>query len=329
MRTRIWKHASRRVGIGFAGVALLLTTASCLCGQNKSSAEGQATASVQPVQRDYRFEVASIRPVGPPTGLEYKTGPTGPQYTPGRFRENNVSFAVLAMMAFAVKHSYQIEYPRWMATTYFTVNATLPEGATKPDLPIMFQHLLEDRFGLVFHHETRQMAGYELVVAKSGSKLTKSATPAPDQSTVKGPTIEVKNGLPQFSKDAGSGELWSGGYVQWRGRDEMMEKVAARLTDRLGAPVMDATGLEGEYDFTLFYTPEATSSQGNGVILSPPPPSTSANPSAGGDGASAPLEHPLLQDALQEQLGLKLQPVKNVPVDIVVVDSAKKEPTEN
>ena len=97
----------------------------------------------------------------------------GPLYSPGRFRENNASFASLAMMAFRLKHDYEMECPSWTLSTYFNINATLPEGATKDGLPIMIQHLLEDRFGLKYHHETRQMAGYELVVAKSGPRVGK------------------------------------------------------------------------------------------------------------------------------------------------------------
>ena len=171
------------------------------------------------------------------------------------------------------------------------------------------------------------MGGYELVVVKSGPRLAKSAGPAPDKSAAKSPSIEMKNGVPQFTKDAGSGELWHGSGVQWRGRNETMKRLAAGLADKLGAPVMDATGLEGEYDYTLTYSAEATSEQGN--VVSPLPLGGVPGPAAGGDGAPAPLAHPLLREALQEQLGLKLQSAGNVPVDVVVLDSAKRVPTEN
>jgi uncharacterized protein (TIGR03435 family) len=79
---------------------------------------------------------------------------------------------------------------------------------------------------------------------------------------------------------------------------------------------MDATGLAGVYDYSLTYTP--------GEEMYAP----GTAPPAGGE-ASTPLEHPMLRDALREQLGLELRPVKNVSVDVVVVDSANKEPTEN
>ena len=302
MRRQIWEHASRGAGVGFACVALLMATASLVFGQEV----GNASGSAQPAKRDFRFEVASVRPAAPPTGYEYLASSEG--YSPGRFRETNRSFAQLASQAFRPKYSFGMKYQSWMESTYFTINATLPEGATKADIPIMIRHLLEDRFGLVFHHEMRQMGGYELVVAKSGPRLEKSAGPAPDQSMVKGPGVEVKNGVPQFAKDAGSGQLSFGSTVIWRGRNRAMKSLAADLAEKLGGPVMDATGLEGEYDYTFTYTAE--------------PPSASE---VGQDVASVDA----MLNALLEQLGLKLQPVKNVPVDVIVLDSAKKVPTEN
>jgi len=235
---------------------------------------------------------------------------------------------MLAWKAFGIKHSYQIEYPQWIASTFFTVNATLPPGATKADLPIMIRHLLEDRFGLVFHHDMRQMAGFKLVVAKSGRKFAESTGPLPDKSMVKGPQTEIgKDGMPQFTKDARSGELYFGSVGVWRGRNQTMKGLASSLANKLDAPVRDATGLGGEYDFTVAFTDEARST--SGFVVSPIPPQGTPSPTAAGDEASMPPEHPLLRDALQEQLGLKLDSARDVPVDVVVIDSAKREPTEN
>lgn len=334
MRRQVRKHASRGAGVGFACLALLMATASYLYGQDKSAAQaGNASGPAQPAQRDYRFEVASIRPGSPPTGQEYKAGSQG--YTPGRFRETNMRFSAMAGMAFGIKQNYEVECPHWMDSTFFTINATLPEGATKADLPIMFQHLLEDRFGIVFHHETRQMAGYELVVAKSGAKFAKSVGSAPDNPANNSPSaampfspgIEFKNGVPQFTKDARSGQLWFGSTAMWHGRDRTMKALASDLAAQFDGPVMDATGLEGEYDYMLTFTPVPRST--GGIVVSPLPPPASPNPTSGGDEASVPMEHPLLRDALREQLGLELRPVKNVSIDVVIIDSANKMPTDN
>ena len=311
MRRPIARFVSKRTSLGIVCLTLIITTAPYLSGQEHSVEAGKTPASAQPVERDYRFEVASIRPTDPP-GLN-RGGSLQP-YSPGRYREQRIYLGALAWKAFGLTHFYQIQYPSWMSSTYFAVDATLPEGATKEDLPIMIRHLLEDRFALKYHHETRTMPGYELVVAKSGPHLTKSGEPPPDLSASKGPEIEVKNGVPQFSKDARSGQLYSGTTARWRGRNKTMQSLASDLAERLSLPVMDMTRLVGKYNYTLTYTP------GEEMYAVPP---------AGADAASTPLEHPLLRDALREQLGLELRPSKSIAVDVVIVDSAKKVPTEN
>lgn len=107
-----------------------------------------------------------------------------------------------------------------------------------------------------------------------------------------------------------------------------MQVLAADLSNKLHVPVMDATGLEGGYDYTLFFTGEIYSGPAQNIV-SPLPPAAASGPSPAEDRAPAPLAHPLLRDALREQLGLELRPVKNVPVDVVVIDSSRREPTEN
>jgi len=265
-----------------------------------------------PPQRDYRFDVASIRP-GPPDGR--LPGPPGPAYTPGRFREEVTSIDGLAFIAFGKKQGFEIECPEWMYKTYFTVTATIPEGATKADLPMMVRHLLEDRFGLKYHHVSRQMAGYELVVAKSGLKIAKSDGPAPDPTAVKGPGVSFKDGQPQFDRNLGNMNMCAMDYCALHGRSRGMQALAGDLAGRLRAPVTDATGLEGGYDYTVIFTDEFVF--------------TSSGLSPVTETQDAPLAHPLLHEALREQLGLEVRPVKNVPVDVVVLDSATKEPTEN
>lgn len=303
----------RGAGVGLVCMALLMATGSCVFGQEKAGAEaGAAVGAAEPGKRDYRFEVASIRP-GPPDGR--LAGQPGPAYTPGRFREEVTSIEGLAFMAFGKKQGFEIECPEWMYKTYFTVNATVPEGATKADLPLMVRHLLEDRFGLKYHHVSRQMAGYELVVAKSGLKIAKSDGAVLDPTTVKGWGVTFKDGLPQFDKNLGNMNMCAGDYCALHGHNRGMRDLAADLAGRLRAPVMDATGLEGGFDYTVIFTDE--------FVFTP----KGLEPVT--DSGDAPLEHPLLHEALKEQLGLEVRPRKDVPMDVVVLDSANREPTEN
>jgi uncharacterized protein (TIGR03435 family) len=202
-----------------------------------------------------------------------------------------------------------------MSTKYFSVEATLPDGTVKADVPVMLRHMLEDRFALKFHHETRHVPGYELVVVKTSTGLTKSPPPDPKAPEHKGPTVEVgKDGIPRLMNKTGLAELWTGSNqsmkVEMRSRNQTMEQVAAHLSDKEKTPVKDATGLAGAYDFTLTYSPDLP-------------------PGSGGTEAPLPMEHSLLPEALEEQLGLKLRPVKDVAIDVVVVDSVNKAPTAN
>jgi len=265
-----------------------------------------------PPQRDYRFEVASIRP-GPLDGRI--SGAPGPAFTPGHFREESTSIYGLAYIAFGKKQGFELEGPDWMYKTHFAVTATIPDGATKADLPTMVLHLLEDRFGLKYHYVSREMAGYELVVAKSGLKMQKSNGPPPDPAAVKGFGFEFKDGLPQFDKNLGYMNMCVRDFCALHGHNRGLQDFATDLAGRLRAPVKDGTGLEGGYDYTVIFTDE--------FVFTPqgPQPVT--------DSAETPLAHPLLHEALKEQLGLEVRPVKNVPIDVVVLDSANREPTEN
>lgn len=265
--------------------------------------------SAQPTQHDYRFEVASIRP-GDPDGRV--AGTPGPAFTPGRYRLESNSLWGLADIAFNRRHPFELVCPDWMIHAHFTIDATVPEGATKNDVPMMMLHLLEDRFALKYHHETRQLEGYELVVAKSGPKLQKSAGP-PDASAVKGDGFEIKDGVPQFDKNSGHQQVYvgtpAGSVTWWRGRDEPMRRLASDISEGINTPVVDATGLTEKYDFLLNFIEE--------------------NASANSSGALTTSDYPPLREALKEQLGLELRPSKNVPVDVIVIDSANKQPTDN
>jgi uncharacterized protein (TIGR03435 family) len=293
-------------------------------GQQKPAADAaKPPDSVPPAQHDHRFEVVSIHP-GPPDGR--LTHMPGPSYTPGRFRQEATTISGLALQAFGKKQGFELESPQWMNTTYFAIDATIPDGATKADLPIMIQHLLEDRFALKYHHETRQMAGYELVVAKPDPRLAKSATPDYDGARLSGMSgVDTKSGVPQFDKSAGSVDMCfsydRGVACALHCRNKTMKALATDLARRLEVPVTDATGLQGGYDYTVIFTQESVPMPGN--VVSPGggvPAATSPD---------APSDYPLLRDALQDQLGLKLKSSKNVPVDVVIIDSANKVPTEN
>ena len=158
----------------------------------------------------------------------------------------------------------------------------------------MLQALITDRFHLDVHHETREMTIYALVVGKSGSKLMPHTGEPPQ------PTDRLR---------ARPGSLSA--------KQMGIATLVRQLTLQLGRQVIDKTGLTGQYDFTLEWTPEPDQGGPEAIGLPPaarlPPPSDSNGPS--------------IFTAVQEQLGLRLDAQKG-PVDIIVVDRAEK-PGEN
>ena len=234
----------------------------------------------------------------------------------------------LVLEAYDIGGRFRFAELPWMETERYTIRAKLPPGTSKDQFRVMLQNLLAERFALKVHHETRNMSGYRLVVAKGGAKLTPSAPPppvAPDQAETPPRGTLGKNGLPPGVVMGKSGipELAPGNTPNelvtraghfWRARNVTMEYLAYRLSVslELNRPVIDGTGLKGEYDYTLIWGPDRVM----------------ARPADSDSGAES--EAPPLFEALERQLGLKLQPIKrSIPVDVLVVDYARKIPIEN
>ena len=140
----------------------------------------------------------------------------------------------------------------------------------------MLRALMEDRFRLKVHNETKLIPGYALVVDKNGPKLHRNTDANLLIQNGKGSLIAKKEGM-----------TW---LVGW-------------LSQKLGSAVIDNTGLSGEFDFNLEWTPDL----GENSAVGPTPT---------GDG-------PSIFTALAEQLGLRLV-AQRVPADVIVIDSAQR-----
>ena len=235
------------------------------------------------------FDVAAIKPNSSGDNRVMIGMPGG-----GRFVAVGVNTRILIQQAFNVRDFQISGGPGWMGTDRWEINAQaegMPERMPPGALAPMLQSLLEDRFQLKAHRETKEMPIYALQVAKGGSKL-KANSGEP------GPNIRMGRGQFTFKKVG-------------------MQMLATQLSTQTGRVVVDQTGLTGEYDFELNWTPDL--GQGGGPFGGPidgpgaPPP---ANP--GG---------PTLFTALQEQLGLRLEATKG-PVEMVVIDRIEK-PSDN
>ncbi len=204
----------------------------------------------------------------------------------------NTSLSDLIAFSYGV-HARQITNgPEWLEKDKYDLTAK-PDGEGQPNekqLKTMIQKLLADRFKLSFHPDKKELQVYALIVGKTGAKLTRSGGDP--------------NGLPGLFF-RGLGNL----PVQNATMADLAGVMQGAVLDR---PVVDQTGISGRYDFTLTWTPDESQFGGLGVKVPPPP-----------DNATAPG----LFEAIQEQLGLKLESTK-APVEILVVDRAEK-PTEN
>ena len=149
------------------------------------------------------------------------------------------------------------------------------------------------------HHETRVMPGFGLVVAKGGPMFKESVPGDLYSGGPKGLDGGPWLGMVQTSRDVTTGQHVS------------MEELADFLSMPAGRPVMDQTGLKGFYDFK--------------ITVQPPDPSTAAD---SGMPASEPSPFTMVQEAIQEQLGLKLESGVKVPVEYLVIDHIER-PTGN
>ena len=222
--------------------------------------------------------------------------------------------------------SYQISGPDFMASERFDITAKLPEGGLAKDIPAMLQALLEDRFHMKMHRESKDFPVYGLVVGKAGLKMQESATePGADskggdgRAGVNVAAVSRPGGV---TVNYGSGAYFTFGDNKFEGKKlpaSAMADVLARFTDR---PVLDMTNLKGKYDFVLEFSPEdframaIRAAIAAGVAL--PPQVVQMAESASQDS---------LFNAI-EKLGLKLESRK-APIEVLVIDHCEKVPTEN
>jgi uncharacterized protein (TIGR03435 family) len=245
------------------------------------------------------FEAASIRPSTVLANGRYgnyrMTGGPGTN-DPGRMILENFDIRSLILKAYDLP-LYRFSGPESLFDIRFDVTATIPPGTTKEQFLLMQQNLLATRLGLVVHYEKKEMPIYELVVAKGGSKLKAVAPPGDSAGE---PSFD-KDGFPVL-RPGYMGFRSTGNRAQIQSSADTMEHFATMLTGQLAAPVQDATGLAGYYDFTLKWVP----------------------------GIPRPEDDPglTLEGALPSQLGLTLRHTKG-QVEVLVVDHVEKTPTEN
>jgi uncharacterized protein (TIGR03435 family) len=221
------------------------------------------------------FDVASVKP--------NRTGGSGTHidHVGGTLTIINATLKHCIMLAYGMGDA-QVSGPAWLDTERYDIVAKAAGDAIDDKHPMRLRALLAERFNLATHRETKETSIYALVVAKNGPKIKK-----------------------EEPGDGGDGDIDSGrGHMT--AKAVSMDHLAAFLAGpraALGRVVINQTGLDGLYSFTLDWTPE-------------------------GIDPSDPAAPPPIPAALEAQLGLKVE-TRKAPVEILVIARVEKVPTEN
>ncbi|KAA6462002.1 TIGR03435 family protein [Acidobacteria bacterium AB60] len=254
-----------------------------------------------------KYEVASIKPS---VSSDAKSGMSRMLLMPDGMKIEGVPLQMVLRVAFGVEDDRLVGLPSWARSSRYDMEAKVSaddaprfEKLKGEERNAMLLPVLEERMGLKYHHETRELPVYNLIIARGGAKLTES----------KSPPLPL---IPGSSKPTDPKEPMAGGRMMMSpGRIEAegatLEMLAHGLSAQVGHTVANKSGLTGRYDYTLEWTPDNAS---------PPPPGGPGGPGLPGKmDASNEATQVSLFTAIQEQLGLKLESEKG-KVDVIVID---------
>jgi bla regulator protein blaR1 len=211
-------------------------------------------------------------------------------FKPDRFMATNFSLLDLIQLAYRVQALQIVGATDWLSSEKYDVNAKLDSAEIEklksldkdysgPEHQKLVQALLAEHFKLTVHRESRRIPVYVLAVAPSGSKIRPAK-----------PGDTYANGI-----QSGPG-YWAPKTGEMVSQGMPLTVLVKYLSDRkLARPIVDKTGLSGKYDYTLEWTPDASSSAANATLFG----------------------------ALEQQLGLKLEEQEDL-VDVLVIDHAEE-----
>jgi uncharacterized protein (TIGR03435 family) len=270
------------------------------------------------------FDVVSIKPAPPKSQVPISElgvhgGPGTPD--PEHFAGRNVSLRGLLTMVYGPLNPDQLSGPTSINTDW-NIEAKVPAGTTKEQLNQMLLSMMENRFHLKLHRETRTVSGYNLVLAKGGLKLKDSVHIRMDPTASAGIAKSENNRARAEDEDArGAGgdefdfgvhgirphsllDVPEGPAKTLGGNMATMSQLARVLTGETDSlPVVDMTGLTGTYDLRLSFATRSAEDRGDASL-------------------------PGLLPSLEHELGLKLEPTKT-QIDVIVIDHVDSVPTEN
>lgn len=244
-----------------------------------SLTQGSGQGATKPLA----FEVASITPCKPGTPeppMEHM-GMVQFTYPGGMFRASATTLKYLLEWAYGIQPTQHTGGPSWIGTDRYDIMARAEGNPSDDQMKLMVQALLADRFKLQLHHESKELRAIVISVGKTAPKL-----------------FPPKDGEPhglRFAPQTGpDGKTVSNRVMATRYTLTQLVDVFARQMDSV---IVDQTGLNGEFDFTIELTPD--------------------------EHQPNPRDPGILLTALHEQLGLTVRSEK-VSVDVLVIDGAEK-----
>jgi len=307
LKKRIVRIMARHVGLRMSlGRKLLLGTAGLLAvampvvfgvfhaTQTRAESQAEDAANKPPV-----FAVASIRPNNSGARAVSIGAPS-----PDTFRAQNVWLRFLVQVAWDVKDFQVLGGPGWATSDRYDITAKSTENAGFPEMRLMLKALLEDRFQLKLHTETRELPIYALVVGKGAVKLRQTsegscAMPSPDR------PANSPNPLPVCGNISSRPDGVDGIGIS-------MAQLASSLSNSMQQTVVDQTGLTGKFDVHMKWAADQ-STPGFWAPGLAHAPSVEASADSG----------PSIFTVIREQLGLALEARKG-PVTVLVIDHAEQ-----
>jgi uncharacterized protein (TIGR03435 family) len=283
-------------GVGFLTTVLLAMTA-LVAGQAPAPAAEFDAISLRPYRSSSPIAGGELS-ASQAAASSLKGGPGTAD--PERIAATGITLRGLVAAAYGVL-SDQVLGPGWIGDERYVLQAKVPPGATREQAGLMLQNALTERFKLVVHHEKRQFQTWELGIAKERPKLRDAASQnAPPQMNTR-VTDGVRHDAYRTFRISNSEPNDSGPSL-----DKILSLYLA-ATGMVPAgtfpDVVDKTGLTGKYDFDVEYLGPAFRDRTD-------------------------VSGPTLFDALEKQLGLRLEQ-KKATLDAVIVDHAEKTPEEN
>jgi uncharacterized protein (TIGR03435 family) len=276
------------------------------------------TAIVAFPQARKEFEVASIRVA---TERPLNAIAVGIQVDGSQVRISYLALKDYISVAYKVRVN-QVIGPDWLGSQRFDIAGKLPDGSTKADVPEMLQALLAERFQMKVHREMRELPVYALQVEKTGLKISQTAPPEAVLENAEAMNVAAGATGNGAAISFGDGSSFLLGNRTIEAKRLSMTTVADMMTRFLDRPVVNMTDLKGGYDFVLNVAQEETmpmlirAAASAGVPLPPQ--------------ALALLDTASIGSLINsmKKAGLSLE-ARRAPLEVIVIDSMQKTPSEN